>query len=55
MLGLQLGIWVQGKDGRKPTSLHRGAHVCAFCRKIGHSYVKCRNAPGAREEAPTKN
>ena len=45
----------KAKTGGNPPACSRGAHVCAFCRKIGHSYVKCRNAPGARDEAPAKN
>ena len=35
----------KAKTGGNPPACNRGAHVCAFCRKIGHSYVKCRNAP----------
>ena len=45
----------KAKTGGNPPACNRGAHVCAFCRKIGHSYVKCRNAPGARDDAPPKN
>ena len=35
--------------GGKPPACSRGAHVCAFCRKVGHSYQQCRNAKGAKD------
>ncbi len=30
--------------GGQPPSCNRGAHVCAFCRKIGRGMQNCRNA-----------
>ena len=42
--------------GGKPHSCSRGAHVCAFCRKVGHSYQQCRSAKGAGTDGnPPKN
>ena len=35
--------------GGKPPACSRGAHVCAFCRKVGHSYQQCRNAKGGKD------
>ena len=49
-----LATGCKAKTGGSPPACNRGAHVCAFCRKIGHSYVKCRNAPGAKDSAPAK-
>ena len=47
-----LATGCKAKTGGNPPACNRGAHVCAFCRKIGH--VKCRNAPGAKDSAPAK-
>ena len=32
-----------GQVGGQPPSCSRGAHVCAYCRKVGHSMQNCRN------------
>ena len=40
----------------KPPSCSRGAHVCAFCRKVGRSYQQCRSAKGVGADGnPPKN
>ena len=41
----------KSKAGGKPPSCHRGAHVCAFCRKVGHGYQTCRNVKRPAENA----
>ena len=41
--------------GGKPPACNRGAHVCAFCRKVGHSYQQCRNAKGPGADGNPKN
>ena len=53
--GYNLASGCKAKTGGNPPACNRGAHICAFCRKIGHSYVKCRNAAGAKEDASAKN
>ena len=30
----------------QPPKCKRGVHICAFCRKIGHSFQQCKAAPG---------
>ena len=41
----------KSKAGGKPPSCNRGAHVCAFCRKVGHGYQTCRNVKKPVESA----
>ena len=41
--------------GGKPPACSRGAHVCAFCRKVGRSYQQCRNAKGPGADGNPKN
>ena len=37
-----------------PPACNCGAHVCAFCRRVGHSYVKYGNAHWGKDQAPAK-
>ena len=30
----------------QPPKCRRGVHICAFCRKTGHSFQQCKAAPG---------
>lgn len=31
-----------------PPKCRKGAHICAYCRKTGHSYQNCKAAPGKK-------
>ncbi len=41
--------------GVNPPACSRGAHVCASCRRVGHSYPQCKNAQGGKDDGNPKN
>ena len=43
--GYNLSSGCSGKTTGQPPTCNKGAHICAWCRKIGHSFQACRNAP----------
>lgn len=43
--GYNLSSGCSGKTTGQPPTCNKGAHICAWCRKIGHSFQTCRNAP----------
>ena len=32
----------------QPPRCRKGAHICAYCRKVGHSFQNCKAAPGKK-------
>ncbi len=45
----------KAKAGGNPPACSRGAHVCAFCRRVGHSFQQCRSANGANNDGAQKD
>ena len=34
----------------QPPKCRKGAHICAYCRKAGHSFQNCKAAPGKKPQ-----